>query len=218
VTKEVIKEVVRLMRQQGIGCGELERLAEMVETNKVPWERVLRASISGILATIRHGTEDYTYAIPSRRQPPSEVIFPSMVDTKFKVLVVVDTSGSMSEKDLGAALKQVKEIVERAGIEAIVAAGDWDLQRMKEVKDRVKWRALEKGLVGGGGTDMVKVSKEAMEKAKNKVGLIVILTDGETTWEGFDDLLKVPVVVGIINNPSAVSKVPKLRKVRVVEI
>jgi predicted metal-dependent peptidase len=219
VAKQTLREVVNMMRQQGVGCGELERLAEKVLTNKVPWEKVLRSTLNSIIAVIRHGQEDYSYNIPSRRQPPDpRVILPAMIGGRLTGLVVVDTSGSMGGKDLGAALRQVKDIVERAGVDVVVAAGDWDVQRVTEIKEQVKWRKLENVLVGGGGTSMPRVVKGALEKvkeARKQVGFVLILTDGETDWDGLEDL-KLPVVVGVINNPSAAQRVP--RRFKVVEI
>jgi predicted metal-dependent peptidase len=124
----------------------------------------------------------------------------------------------MGAKDIGAALVQIRDIVEKAGIDVVVAAGDWDVQRMTEVKEQVKWRKLESVLVGGGGTSMPRVVKGALEKvkeAKKSVGFVLVLTDGETDWDGLEDL-RMPVVVGIINNPSAAQRVP--RRFKVVEI
>jgi predicted metal-dependent peptidase len=219
VAKEVLREVVSLMRQQGVGCGELERLAEKVLTKKVPWEKVLRSTLSSIITVLRHGQEDYSYSIMPRRQPPDpRIIMPATVGGRLTGLVVIDTSGSMGSKDIGAALRQVKDIVEKANIDVVVAAGDWDVQRVAEVKEQVKWGKLEQVLVGGGGTSMPRVVKGALEKvkeAKKQVGFVLILTDGETDWDGLEDL-KMPVVVGIINNPSAAQHVP--RRFKVVEI
>jgi predicted metal-dependent peptidase len=219
VTKEILREVVNLMRQQGVGCGELERLAEKVLTNKVPWEKVLRSTLNSVITIIKHGQEDYSYALPPRRQPPDpRIIYPAMIGGRLTGLVVVDTSGSMGAVDLGAALRQVKDIVEKAGVDVVVAAGDWDVQRVTEIKEQVRWRKLEQVLVGGGGTSMPRVVKGALEKvkeARKQVGFVLVLTDGETDWDGLEDL-KLPIVVGIINNPSAAQRVP--RRFKVVEI
>jgi hypothetical protein len=124
----------------------------------------------------------------------------------------------MGAVDLGAALRQVKDIVEKAGVDVVVAAGDWDVQRVTEIKEQVRWRKLEQVLVGGGGTSMPRVVKGALEKvkeARKQVGFVLVLTDGETDWDGLEDL-KLPIVVGIINNPSAAQRVP--RRFKVVEI
>jgi predicted metal-dependent peptidase len=124
----------------------------------------------------------------------------------------------MGSKDLGAALRQVKDIVEKADVDVVVAAGDWDVQRIAEVKERVRWGKLENVLVGGGGTSMPRVTLGALrqlKEAKKQVGFVLILTDGETDWDGLEDL-KLPVIVGIINNPSAAQRVP--RRFKVVEI
>jgi predicted metal-dependent peptidase len=124
----------------------------------------------------------------------------------------------MGDKDLGAALVQVRDVVEKAGVDVVVAAGDWDVQRVAEVKEQVKWRKLEQVLVGGGGTSMPRVTLGALrqlKEARKQVGFVLILTDGETDWDGLEDL-KMPVIVGIINNPSAAQRVP--RRFKVVEI
>jgi hypothetical protein len=89
---------------------------------------------------------------------------------------------------------------------------------MAEVKEQVKWRKLESVLVGGGGTSMPRVTLGALrqlKEARKQVGFVLILTDGETDWDGLEDL-KMPVIVGIINNPSAAQRVPQ--RFKVVEI
>jgi hypothetical protein len=64
---------------------------------------------------------------------------------------------------------------------------------------------------------VVKGALEKVKEARKQVGFVLILTDGETDWDGLEDQdLRMPIVVGIINNPSAAQRVPK--KFKVVEI
>jgi predicted metal-dependent peptidase len=186
------------VRQRGTVPVGLRRWADGLLKPKVNWKRQLRASLQETLSV--RGKQDYSYTKPSRRHPPvtGGPIFPSTVDKKGTVAVVVDTSASMSGRDLGQAIAEIKNLMTQVGARVVLISADAAVHAVKEIRD---WKEAEKLLLGGGGTDMGVAIKHAAEKVKPRPSAIVVLTDGETPWG--ERPANIPVVGVIINNPSA---------------
>jgi hypothetical protein len=185
------------VRQRGTVPAGLKRWAENLLKPKVNWRQQLRASLQETLAV--RGKQDYSYTKPSRRHPPvvGGPVFPSTVDKKGTVAVVVDTSGSMSEHDLGQAIAELRGLMTQMGARVVLISADAAVHAVKEIRD---WKEAERLLLGGGGTDMG-IAIKAAEKIKPRPSAIVVLTDGETPWG--ERPANIPVVGVIINNPNA---------------
>lgn len=141
---------------------------------QVPWERELAALVRHAYTTAM-GMVDYSYQRPSRRGSFNGVIMPALRRPKPEVSIVVDTSGSMSEPDLHAAICEVQGICKAIGQQSVpVICCDADVHGIQRVS-----RATDIQLVGGGGTNMGVGIAEA-QKLRSHV--IVVLTDGWTPW------------------------------------
>ena len=95
------------------------------------------------------------------------------------VAVVIDTSGSMDDHDLAAALADVAGVLRSVGIRGnrvTVIACD----AAAGVAQRVS-RVEQIELFGGGGTDM-SVGIAAALALPQRPDVIVVLTDGVTPW------------------------------------
>lgn len=144
-----------------------------------PWRALLGAAIRS--ATFSPGTgENYTYRRPSRRSAavPGAVL-PSLRRTPPRVSVVVDTSGSVSDGDLGSALLEVAAITRAVG-------GRRDLVTVLscDAAARVVYplcQAEDIPLVGGGGTDLRAGFARALG-GRPRPDVVVVLTDGQTPW------------------------------------
>jgi predicted metal-dependent peptidase len=91
------------------------------------------------------------------------------------IAIVVDTSGSMGQPELDAALAEVKGVVRAAGIgseRVTVLACDASVGATTRVQ-----RAEDVRLVGGGGTDM-RVGIAAPEGIGPAPEVVVVLSDG----------------------------------------
>ena len=78
---------------------------------KVDWRRVLAGMVRAALSHVA-GAVDYTYTRPSRRSPAvPAVVLPALRRPTPEVAIVVDTSGSMSEKELSQALAEVQGVL-----------------------------------------------------------------------------------------------------------
>lgn len=156
----------------------LERWAdEVLAVPTVPWSRVLRAVVRRAVAQSA-GRTDYTYSRPSRRRVRG-VILPAMRGPRVGVSIVVDTSGSMSQADLAAALGEISGVLSASGLDrdqVRVMSCDATTLKAKRVRSV---RDIE--LVGGGGTDM-RVGIAAALAIRPKPHVVIVLTDGDTPW------------------------------------
>jgi predicted metal-dependent peptidase len=150
-----VRDAIRHGR--GTAPAGWKRWAEGVAEPMEDWRALLGATFRACLAAAGAGAGDYTYRRPGRRTSSlgGRVILPSLRRPLPQVAVVVDTSGSVSDRDLGSALSEV------AGISVCAAE--------------------EITLAGGGGTDLRKGIDRAMATVP-RPDVTVVLTDGGTPW------------------------------------
>jgi predicted metal-dependent peptidase len=183
IRREVAQRILEAAKRRGDVPGDLIRFAEAALTPKVPWETLLRALVSQALAPIR-GPVHRTYAVLHRRTPFLGAILPGGRDGLPRIALVVDTSGSMGDRELEQALAEVRRILALVGTLTVYSV-DAGVQAVQTVRD-----ARQVRLKGGGGTDMRVGIEEAL---KGRPDLIVVYTDGHTPWP--EKAPPVPVVV-----------------------
>lgn len=199
VRRRVAEDVRRIAEQKGRGSvpSGMERWAEWtLDGAPLPWRRVLAGMVRRV-AALTAGRVTYSYSRPGRRRIP-RVITPAMRAPKVSVSVVVDTSGSMSESDLAAALVEVDGVVKAVGGAVTVLACDAESDAPQTVRS-----ARDVRLTGGGGTDM-RVGIAAAEARRTDV--VVVLTDGGTPWP--DAPTRAHLVVVVIGDDGLAEYVP----------
>lgn len=144
-----------------------------------PWRELLGAAVRSAASGPGVG-EDYTYGRPSRRSAsvPGAVL-PSLRRRPPRVSVVIDTSGSVSDAELGSALLEVAAISRAVG-------GRRDLVTVLPCDAAARIvHPLCRGegipLMGGGGTDLRTGFARAL-RARPGPDVVVVLTDGQTPW------------------------------------
>lgn len=162
-----------------------------------PWRRLLGAAIHSAAGAPGVG-EDHSYRRPSRRSAGLHgVILPSLRRMPPRVCVVIDTSGSVSDAELGSALLEVTAIARAVGgrrdlvsvISCDAAAGiAVPLCRAENVE-----------LVGGGGTDLRSGFARAL-RSRPRPDVLVALTDGQTPWPSAQPPCR--TVVGLFPRPA----------------
>ncbi len=190
IRREVAQRILEAAKKRGDVPGDLIRFAEGVLAPKVPWETLLRALVSQALAPVR-GPVHRTYAVLHRRTPFLGAILPGGRDGLPRIALVVDTSGSMADRELEQALAEVRRILALVGTLTVYSV-DAAVQAVQTVRD-----ARQVRLKGGGGTDMRAGIEEAL---KGRPDLIVVYTDGYTPWP--EKPPPVPVVVVCTTNQS----------------
>jgi len=174
-----VRDAIR--RGRGTAPAGWKRWAEGVAEPMEDWRALLGAAFRACLAAAGAGAGDYTYRRPGRRTPSlgGRVILPSLRRPLPQVAVVVDTSGSVSDRDLGSALSEVAGISRAVGIygnRIAVYSCDAAVHTVRRV-----CAAEEIALAGGGGTDLRKGIDRAMATAP-RPDVTVVLTDGGTPW------------------------------------
>lgn len=204
-------EIDSAVKQAGKVPAGLQRWAKEKLHPHVDWRKELRTNIRNSIAQVA-GNQDYSRSRPPRRRPVVEGFVPHrLVSPVPKVSVVVDTSGSMSDKELGQALGEIDGVLRHAmpGQEITVIAVDAAVGACKKV---ARWQQVE--LAGGGGTDMG-VGIKAAQEQRPKPDIVIVLTDGYTPWPASGPP-GMKVIVGVIGakdrGDDAVSAVPSWAK------
>lgn len=180
VRRQVAQDVAAHVQRKGRGAvpAGLDRwAADVLAPPTVPWDRVLRAAVRRAVAD-RAGRADYTYSRPSRRRVPG-IVKPAMRGPSVIVSIVVDTSGSMGQSDLDAAMGEVRGVLRSSGVardQVRVLSCDAAATTAQRVRSAGAVR-----LAGGGGTDM-RVGIAAAEAARPQPHVVIVLTDGDTPW------------------------------------
>ncbi len=144
-----------------------------------PWRDLLGAAVRSAASAAGAG-DDYSYGRPARRSASlPDVVLPSLRRRPPRVSVVIDTSGSVSDTELGSALLEVAAIARSAG-------GRRDLVTVLSCDAAARiadplCRAEDIPLIGGGGTDLRAGFARAL-RGSPRPDVIVALTDGQTPW------------------------------------
>ena len=176
--RQVAQECVQHAREAGTVPAGLLRWAERILQPAVDWRRVLAAELRRAVADAA-GAVDYSYRRPSRRASVAgPVVLPALRRPVPEVAVVCDTSGSMTEDLLAAALAEVEGLLRSLGMarQVRVLACDTAVGPARRVTS-----ARQVELVGGGGTDMG-AGIAAAAALRPRPAVTVVLTDGFTPW------------------------------------
>jgi predicted metal-dependent peptidase len=205
MTRRLVAEAVRERAQQRgrgtVPAGWRRWAADTLAGPTIPWRRVLGAAVRRAIAHAA-GCHDYAYHRPARRRVP-RVVLPAMRRPLVTVAVVVDTSGSMGQPELDAALAEIKGVIRAAGVGArrlLVLACDATVGATSRVQ-----RVEQVTLVGGGGTDL-RVGIAAAEVSQPRPDVVVVLTDGLTPWP--ERAGRTRLVVALIGSAAAAQSVP----------
>ncbi|WP_242432579.1 VWA-like domain-containing protein [Streptomyces sp. Root1310] len=165
--------------RRGTAPAGWRRWAEEAFHPPQPWRDLLGAAVRSAASAPGAG-EDYSYGRPSRRSAgvPGTVL-PSLRRRPPRVSVVIDTSGSVSDAELGSAILEVAAISRAVG-------GRRDLVTVVPCDAAARIvHPLCRGegipLMGGGGTDLRAGFTKAL-RARPGPDVIVALTDGQTPW------------------------------------
>ena len=177
--EQVLRDVAeRIAKQTGSGAGSWSTWANQIISPRIDPKALLVAAVRQAVEQVSGGHDDTSYRRPSRRPAVGGVIRPSRVALVPRICVIVDSSGSMNQRDLGLALGLIAKVLNsfrlRDGVQVMV--GDSAVQSCDKVFDPKKLF-----IKGGGGTDMDRLIVEAA-KLEPRPHLILVATDGYTAW------------------------------------
>lgn len=184
-TRERIRDDIN-NNEGSIGQGHMSQFLnfaqKMMNPPKVPWASILKRTLARSYDTIANGRSDYSFRRMNRRAMDGPYIVPGMVSYTPRILVGVDTSASMQEKDFMAILSEIESIVRNVGKNKKAVkmfSIDTEVQNVITVSSMrdIKFK-------GGGGTDMsIALDYLSTLHSKDNPDIFVLVTDGYTDWD-----------------------------------
>lgn len=148
-TKAAVHQAVSAARMQGKLPAGLDRVIQDTLAPKVNWRDALQQFVADI------ARDDYTWRRPNPRFQHLGVVLPSLFSEKLApITVAIDTSGSISQRDLEQFAGEIQSIMDTWNVDIHViycdskVAGEDRFYGGDNVKLRMK---------GGGGTDFAPV-------------------------------------------------------------
>lgn len=150
MAEQEMKIAVTQAAQQAKAMGNLpaalERLVDEILEPKIDWKEVLRNFVN------KAAKNDYTWSRPNRRFIGQGLYLPSLFSMELGELVLcVDTSGSISTKELNEFAAELNGILEEFDAELTVLYCDAEVNHVETF--RKEDLPLHLKPVGGGGTD-----------------------------------------------------------------
>lgn len=195
-------EAMGLHRQHGCGLSPaLKKFLIGCETApKLNWKEILSAFI-------QEEVTDYTLVPPDKRFQDDFFLpdFSDKSDTVKDILFMVDTSGSMSDEDIGEVYSEIVGAIDQFGGRLRGWLGFFDAAVVppKPFDDIQSFRLIK--AAGRGGTSYEPIFNYVDKYMETKPSSIVILTDGYASWPD-EKMAKGIPVLWIINNNEATPK------------
>lgn len=180
-----LQEDARKARERGDRAAlmMLQQMELSMTPSKVNWRTLFKNILTNCRDSISLGRSDYTYRRVNKRLS-GEFIFPGMVKYEPSSMMGIDTSGSMTKKDLALVLSELEAIVKSAmkskdKFKAFcVDAAATEPKTVRSIKDL--------DLRGGGGTAMeMAIRSIELLPRKEHPDLFILATDGGTSWPAF---------------------------------
>ena len=160
--------------------GDMSRSFEQLMQSQVDWKEQLRDFVSTVCA----GKGDSTWAKPNRRWLQLGMYMPSQISESVgRIVVGVDTSGSISQEAITKALSEVVAICDNVLPEKIDLLY-WDTDVASHeiyMEDNYSGLVSSTKPAGGGGTDVSCVFNY-IEKHKLDPQCVIVITDGYTPY------------------------------------
>jgi predicted metal-dependent peptidase len=181
--EEVARRIVEHQKERGTLPAGWLRWAEAILKPKVNWREQLKRILRGVISEGLGHRLDYSYRRPHRRSAVYHPIYLPALQGEYKprVACVVDTSGSISDRELMQSLAEVRAVLEALRIPVTIIPCDAVPYEAIRVFHGSDWLKVRQGLRGGGGTDMVAGLNAALA-LKPKPEAVIVLTDGHTPF------------------------------------
>lgn len=143
--KVQMSQAAKVAKAQGKLPASLERFVVEYLEPEVDWKTVLHDFVS------RVAQNDYNWSRPNRRYASTGFILPSLHNLEMgDITVAIDTSGSISEKELTVFASELNGIMDTHKVTVNVLYADAEVNAVDQFTsgDTLEFRA-----VGGGGTD-----------------------------------------------------------------
>lgn len=200
LAKEVVKQAIEEAHSESTRCGGgppggLESvLKELLGKNEINWKKILKQYIGN---AVKAGSK-HTWKRPSRRFGESQK--GKMPERILSVGVAIDTSGSITDEDLGEFIAEMKGIMTSYKSTIHIVENSTQVDRTYDLKPSTK---INSKFFGRGGGDH-RPTFEYFEKTRKKLpDVLVYFTDG------FEEFPKQTRIKTIWVRPSQVADYPQ---------
>lgn len=175
--KQILAQAVEFSKMKGNLPVGIKKITDDILTEKMSWKQMLYKYITNEVIT------DYTYSSPSKRALATGLYLPKAKKENIKLVVSVDTSGSIGKAELNEFLTEIKSIVKSfESIELFVIICDYEVNGVYKIDSHSNSNEFDKiEFKGGGGTSHIPVFDYIKENLEN-VKLLISLTDGYTEF------------------------------------
>jgi predicted metal-dependent peptidase len=185
--KEHFEQIFQKLNRQGTLPKDLKFVVPEYFSHKVDWRELLY----GYIASYAKST--YSFVPPNMKYLYRGIYLPSLSSDLLRIVIAVDTSGSVDETLLSTFLGEVGSIIQSyPNYEIDLITADAKIQSHKVF---LPGEALEYEVSGGGGTDFRPVF-EYIDQQINYPTLLLYFTDGMGTFPetapGYDVMSSMP--------------------------
>ena len=191
-------------RKAGSGIGRLGAVLADLPTDRVPWEVHLRGLVARTVMDRPHPnwrrpSGRWVAQMAGARDGPVPIYEPgnSRMDRRARLVIGLDTSGSVDPLTLRLLASEAQAITRRSGAEAHLLAFDTQVHHQMRL-DPNGWQGLrDMALRQGGGTDFADLFAQAGKLAP---AMLIVLTDLEAP---LPPAPKFPVLWAVTGRPKA---------------
>lgn len=167
-----------------------QRMVDEIQNPPIDWRSVL-------INFIQSDVYDYSFSPPDRRYSESDFFLPDFnekADKVENVWIVVDSSGSVSDKQLALALNEIKGAIEQYNgrFSGWVSFFDYYVTKPEAFDSLEDIKRLN--LLGGGGTSFENIFKARRDYFDEDLSCIIIITDGYAPWPKESEADGIPVL------------------------
>jgi len=171
--KERMEQIFQKLKRQGNLPKDMKFVVPEYFSHKIDW----REFLYGYIAT--HAKTSYTFTPPNMKLLYRGIYLPSMSSDLLRVIVAIDTSGSVDEELLSTFLGEVSSMMQQyPNYEIDLITADAKVQSFKTF---LPGEPLDYEISGGGGTDFRPVF-EYVDRHIDYPTLLIYFTDGEGTY------------------------------------
>jgi len=171
--QERMEQIFQKLKRQGNLPKDLEFVVPEYFSHKIDW----REFLYGYIAT--HAKTSYSFSPPNMKYLYRGIYLPSLSSDLLRVIVAVDTSGSVDEALLSTFLGEVSSMMQQyPNYEIDIITADAKIQSFKTF---LPGEVLEYEVSGGGGTDFRPVF-EHIDLHIDYPTLLLYFTDGQGTF------------------------------------
>lgn len=175
---KAVSEAYNHAKMIGKSPAGFERMFEELHKSKVNWRTILRRTVASMIPF------DHTYRKPNKKYLSHDVYVPSLHGESIKVLVSIDTSGSIGQQELTDFMSEVIGISKSfSQVDFHVLTHDVDVHDDIPVYNGHINTLRNLKLHGGGGTSHIPLYEYIKKKKLSKqTKLLVSFTDGYSDY------------------------------------